>query len=403
MINNMPSKPLSVMVVDDDVLMLQQVSINLGRLAVDNIVLADNAKQALSHIARGDRFDLIVLDLNMPEMDGIEMMRNLAGTQYQGAIALFSGEDKRILKTAESLANAQSLFVVGSLAKPVTEAELADMLNKARPTAHQEKAVQPTQVDSVSEAELRSAIHSGRIVPFFQPKVTAKEVQIESAEVLARWQHPTRGCLSPFVFITLAEESGLIDELTFDLFDKSIALYSNWRKLGYDFTLCFNLSAITLNLVDLPELLNEAVTKYNIPTGCIELELTESQLMDNLTVSLDVLTRLRLKGFGLSIDDFGTGYSSLSQLSQIPFTELKIDRAFVHGANSDPAALAILESSIALAKKLDMTIVTEGVEDKVDWDTVVKAGSDLIQGFYIAKPMAHDDFSYWLTQHKQAV
>ena len=122
--------------------------------------------------------------------------------------------------------------------------------------------------------------------------------------------------------------------------------------------------------------------------------------MENLVVALDVLGRLSLKRFNLSIDDFGTGYSSMEQLQRIPFTELKIDRAFVRGASQDASAQAILESSVSLAKKLDMKVVAEGVETEADWNLVAELGCDQVQGHYIAKPMPADQLCEWLATQK---
>jgi EAL domain-containing protein (putative c-di-GMP-specific phosphodiesterase class I) len=122
--------------------------------------------------------------------------------------------------------------------------------------------------------------------------------------------------------------------------------------------------------------------------------------MDHLSVALDILSRLSLKQFKLSIDDFGTGYSSMEQLQRIPFTEFKIDRAFVHGASRDTSARAILESSVVLAKKLNMSVVAEGVEDQEDWDLVSEVGCDLVQGYFISRPLPFKQLLPWLDNWK---
>jgi len=126
---------------------------------------------------------------------------------------------------------------------------------------------------------------------------------------------------------------------------------------------------------------------------------TESQLIDNLAIPLDILNRLCLKGITLSIDDFGTGYSSMEQLKSIPFSELKIDRTFVNGANQDETSMAILKSSIDLAKNLNMTVVAEGVEIQDEWDLVSRVGCDIVQGYFVAKPMPVDKFDRWLKSY----
>ncbi|MET0014697.1 MAG: EAL domain-containing protein [Sedimenticola sp.] len=224
----------------------------------------------------------------------------------------------------------------------------------------------------------------------------SRDKSLVAAEVLARWQHPERGLLAPFHFIARAEELSLIDELTWSLFEQAIGQFGRWRTMGTNLSMSINLSADSLGTVDLPEKIASLVAANHIPYDAIRLEITESRLMKNLKTSLDVLARLRLKNFGLSIDDFGTGYSSLAQLNSIPFNELKVDRAFVHGAAADPAARAILESSVMLARKLDMTVVAEGVEDQSDWDQVEAVGCDLVQGYHVARPMPADQFELWM-------
>ena len=150
-----------------------------------------------------------------------------------------------------------------------------------------------------------------------------------------------------------------------------------------------------LDQLDLPEEFERIVCHAGVQPHQITLELTESRLMENLTVSLEILTRLRLKGFGLSIDDFGTGFSTMENLKQLPVTELKVDRAFVNGATKDEAARAILGSSIQLGKIFRLNLVAEGVEKQQDWDLIASSGCDEVQGYFIAKPMAAKEFIEW--------
>ena len=382
-----------MLVVDDDELMLHQVAITLDKLGVDEVTTLSGGVDALRAVKHGGLFDVIFLDLNMPEMDGIEVMRNLAELNYSGSVALFSAEDFRILKTAESLAGAHDLNILGTLTKPVTVNSVLDLFSRLN--SHSPRLASKP-VKKVTSEQLLNAINAQQIQPFFQPKVKATDKEIVSAEVLARWITPEGGIIPPVAFISVAEESGIIDQLTISLFELAMQSFGQWLKSGLQFSLGFNISADNLEQVELPEKLSSIASNHGVKPNQIELEVTESRLMENLTTCLDVLTRLRLKGFGLSIDDFGTGYSSMAQLNQVPFTELKIDRAFVQGARVDPAALAILEASVELAKKLDMTVVAEGVEDKFECEMVTRLGCDLIQGYYIAKPMSADDFHQWI-------
>ena len=157
----------------------------------------------------------------------------------------------------------------------------------------------------------------------------------------------------------------------------------------------------SLTDLDLPEKLEEIMKHHGLVASQIIIEVTESVLTQDLTTSLDILARLRLRGFGLSIDDFGTGFSTLEQVNRIPFTELKIDRAFVHGSKQKKVQMAILESSIALAKKLEMRTVAEGVENIDDLEVVSGLGCDLVQGYYYAKPMPINELHRWINNRKK--
>ena len=391
---------LRVLVIDDDEFMLDIVSMSLARLDINAVTACSEGRDALSKIDAGERFDVIMVDLRMPAMDGVEVLRNLAVRGFPGGILVLSGEDARLLKTAQSLASAHRLNVIGCLPKPVTADALQQVLNSFDPIP---APAMPATVSPVGPDEIRGAIESGQIVPWFQPKIRVEDRSLASVEILARWRHLERGQVPPIGFIPVAEEHGLIDDLTWSLFEQALAWIGRWRRQGIEFVAGMNLSVHSLELVDLPERLAALAAASKVPCESIMLELTESKLILNLETALDVLIRLRLRGFGLGIDDFGTGYSSMSQIKNIPFTELKIDRAFVHGAAEDPAGCAILELSAALGRNLEMTIVAEGVEDQSDWDQMAAAGCDLAQGFFIASPMPGDEFERWMQEWNASI
>jgi EAL domain-containing protein (putative c-di-GMP-specific phosphodiesterase class I) len=334
----------------------------------------------------------------MPGMDGIEVIRHLAARGYSDAIALFSSEDIKIVKTVESLASAHQLKLIGSLAKPVTQPQVQAILDSVREfqinSVKQSPKIKP--VAKVTPAELAFAISNGEIKPYFQPKMTAKDNRLVSAEVLARWCKPDGSVIAPFAFISVAEDHSLIEKLSCSIFEQAVKKLRYWRNQGFDFTIAVNISADNLENINLPEIFCGLATKYGVANHNIVLEVTETRLMKNLSTTLDVLARLKLKGFILSIDDFGTGYSSMTQLKQLPVSELKVDRAFVNNVSTDDSARAILESSVGLARKLGLETVAEGVENKEDWDVAVAVGCDTIQGYFISKPLSAEDFDAWL-------
>lgn len=385
---------MRILVIDDDEFVHELITHNLRQLGVYQHDYCLSGRDAIRRIDAEEQFDVLMLDLKMPDMDGIEVLRGLAQLKFQGGILLLSAQDTRILETAKSLAKAHELNVLGALSKPVSPEELRSCLICAlEQTSYQRQ----TDTDEIDIIELKNAIANGEIVPFYQPQLFISTGELSSLEVLARWLHPRKGIISPNVFIPLAEDAGLIDSLTRKVFRQALSDLGYWHRVKHNtFSLSINLSTESLCEIDLPEQIEDLAHINQIPCSSIVLEITEQRLIPNLVASLDVLVRLRLKGFGLSIDDFGTGYSSLEQLQKIPFTELKIDRAFVDGASTNNSSRVILESSIELAQKLKMKVVAEGVEQERDWQLLRQLDCDLAQGFLIAKPMSADDLSKWM-------
>lgn len=389
-------RSLRVLLVDDDEFVLEFVADMLHALGIENVQRASDGKEALAAIQhKSAPPQLLICDLNMPGMDGIEFLRHLAERGFEGAVILSSGEDKRVVKTVESLVQAHQLRFLDTLKKPIEEAALLAALMPLAGAAPVGGKFAPIQM--LSPGEIRTGLDEGYLDVFFQPKVAVKERRVVGAECLARWRHPERGLLSPVTFIAVAEQHGLIDELTVAVFRKAIGYLGEWARQGHALkvAMAVNISMNNLDQLDLPEIFDDIVRQAGVEPGRVTLEITESRLMNDLAKSLEIIARLRLKGFGLSIDDFGTGYSSMEKLKQLPFTELKIDRAFVFGAARDDAARAILESSVRLGQTLNMKIVAEGVETQEDWDLVAKAGCDEVQGFFATRPMPADEFVRW--------
>ena len=388
------AKALTVLVVDDDELMLDLAVAALDSLGFGRISAALTGADGL-RILDELGADVVLCDLNMPEMDGVEFLRHLSARRYQGCIVLMSGEDQRILRTAESLAKAHGLNVLGAVEKPITAPMLALLRDEIEPLHRRSSAPAPAPI-IISAADLRQAMDADQIAVFFQPKVSVRTGRITGVETLARWKHPAYGYIPPAQFIAIAEREGMIDEITRTIITKAMREAGRWRKLGYDLSIAVNVSTQTVGRLDLPEFVEKTALMFGVEPCRVMVEVTETQLMRDLTRSLDTLTRLRLRRIGLSIDDFGTGYSSLEQLQRVPFVELKIDRAFVDGASHDDAARAILESSIVLAKRLGLTTVAEGVEQAADFALLEELGCDLVQGWFFAPAMPSEALLPWI-------
>ena len=388
---------ISCLLVDDDAFMLISLRKILESLGVTSIISTDDAQEALKYLSnRNNRIDVVISDLNMPNMDGIQLLRHLGMQGLNLSVILVSGEDPRLLDSAKTLAQQQNLDILGSINKPVTKDKIQAMLRSYKPSV-QSAPEGPGAM--VFADELQTAIINDEISVHFQPQVNVKDGRIVGAEALARWKHPQKNWIPPGIFIGIAEKHKMIQPITDFVFQKSVSETARLRKLGLNFTISINFSAQVLSSLELPEILCETLANSGLQPSNVIIEVTESSLADDMNVTLDILTRMRLKGFGLSIDDFGTGFSSMEQLHKIPFTELKIDRSFVHEANKNQASRAILESSIALAKNLKINCVAEGVETQEDWDLVAELGCDIVQGYFVARPQEPSAFLAWSTKY----
>lgn len=336
---------------------------------------------------------VLVLDLNMPEMDGIEVIRLIAEKKFNVTLILVSGFDARVLHSAQQLAEAHNLKVAASLTKPVPNNEFLKVLDSLDIQESYDKGI--VKKDVLTVEELEHAIKNDELILYYQPQVSIKTGKLSGVEALVRWLHPEKGMIFPDQFIYLAEESGLIGALTERVIYIAVRQNKEWHDSGFDTVISVNVSADNILNLNLPEKLKKLTNQYDVSAENITLEITESAVMGELTASLDVLNRLRMKGFPLSIDDFGTGYSSLSHLYQAPFTELKIDLSFVMHMLEDTEALVIVKICIMLGKMLGMNIVAEGVETQEIYDMLNEMGCDIAQGYHISRPIPADELYKW--------
>jgi len=348
------------------------------------------------HRLYADGATVVVLDLVMPKVDGVELIRILGAKGGAVSLILISGFDERVLETARELAESHGLDVIGTLTKPIRAADFRAMLGALRPSS---ACRMPTLGARPSPDELREAIANNELVAYFQPKVSMADGRLAGVETLVRWQHPVRGMIPPDAFIPMAEENGLIDDLTMIVMRQALTFAARHLTDG---TVAVNIALRSLSRLDLPERLHDMLLDYGLTPSRLIIEVTESGLMHEVTKVLDVLARLRLKGVRLSIDDFGTGYSSMQQLKRVPFTELKIDRSFVRRLDCDAGSRVIVQATIELGHKLGMKVVAEGIETASVWDALAELGCDEAQGYLIAKPMPAEDWLAWQAHwHRQ--
>ena len=390
---------LRILVLDDEPFMLKLLARLLANQGFTRVVTSDNGPSALAMVADETTApQLILCDLNMPEMDGVEFVRALVDHGYRGSLILVSGEDERTLQSARKLVQAHHINVLGTLQKPVSPPMLTRLIEQWVPAV-----LAPDRLPQKKYAadQLAQAIQQGELVNYYQPKVSVASGEVVGVETLVRWHHPQDGTVFPDEFIGLAESSGLIDALTEAVLVQALRDAAAWSQRDLSLKVAVNVSVDNLTTLEFPEMVTAHARSAGVAAQSVVLEVTESRLMQDLRTPLDILTRLRLRRFHLSIDDFGTGHSSLAQLRDAPFNELKIDRGFVHGAHSNGTNRAIFMASLHLAKELGMEVVAEGVEDQADWDFLKETGCDLAQGYFIARPMPASKLVLWMDAWKE--
>ncbi|MBC53233.1 MAG: diguanylate cyclase [Gammaproteobacteria bacterium] len=361
--------------------------------------------------------DFIALDLVMPRMDGVQVMVELARLGCHAEIIISSGVGGRVLDAAARSAAEHGLNIAGVLAKPFSPARLrallkdegaADTPSTAMPTV----AELTTASDSdISHQDLQTALDRKQITLVYQPKINCRTGLLAGFEALARWHHPDYGPVGPDRFIPLAERYGLIDALTESVMVQGLrwlsqlplqlddaAEFDYLRRRLRDITLSINISASSLNNIDLFERMNEYCQSMGIRPERLIFELTESCAMEDPISSLDILTRLRMKGFHLSIDDFGTGYSSMLQLARLPFSEIKIDKSFVMTAAGSKESRTVIKTIIDLGHGLGLYTSAEGIESDEALEYLRSIGCDLAQGYAIARPMPAEAVLDWLRE-----
>jgi EAL domain-containing protein (putative c-di-GMP-specific phosphodiesterase class I)/CheY-like chemotaxis protein len=328
----------------------------------------------------------VLMDLEMPGTDGVELLRYLASEKSQAIVLLMSGHSLKVLESARRVAVERGLSVGPMISKPVRVAVLREMLLSVN-----------TDQTAAVEHDLETAIRTGGLSCEFQPKVSLDSSKLVGFEALARWQHPTRGMVPPAEFITIAERSGLMSELTREVAKSAFKQLGIWRKQGLPAGLAINISATNLSDVRFADDLSDYCREFEVQPDWLTLELTETAAAANAADAMDILTRLRLKGFSLSIDDFGTGYSSLKQLQRLPFSELKVDIEFVRECVVSKDAYTIVRATVDLAHSLGLSAVAEGVENRATLDVLTRLGCDIAQGYHIGRPLPPAQVCEWAT------
>lgn len=348
----------------------------------------------------------LIVDLIMPDMDGVEVLGELGRMRIDAQLIITSGAGQQLLHAAARSAGAHGLNVLGILPKPFNPKAFRDLINaesisSADHTFGQQLRAE-NQISTLSVNELEQAIHNQEIYLVYQPKISCISGALTGFEALARWHHPEKGFISPEKFIPLAEQHDLIDLLTLQVFEQALgflrqlqAAESTVSSHNRELLLSVNISAASLKNLELFKQIEMLCESNQIHPDQLILELTETAAMDDPVMSLDILTRLRLRGFRLSIDDFGTGFSSMLALVRMPFSEVKVDKTFVMTSADSRESRLVIKAIIELAHSLNMQVAAEGIEDNTALELLRKMGCDQAQGYFIGRPMLPDAFIEW--------
>ena len=347
--------------------------------------------------------DAIMLDLRLGASDGVEQLRFLQARNYRGAVVLMSGFDQRVLASAQQVGRSLGLRIVNVLEKPARVTRIRDVLKELETQLEPLPVLDPTdshapEPDSIRPEGLAEAMDRGEMELYLQPILNAANLSVVRLEGLIRWRPPGHGIVLPDKFISVAErDPAVIDRLTFFVIKTALEQYLRLRENGCAVPIAVNISGMNLRSLDFPDRLAELVAQAGAPPSALALEITESVAMRDRGPIIDILTRLRLKGFELAIDDLGTGHSSLEALKEMPFSEIKIDKSFVMDALKSRTSLAIVTSIVDLAGRMGVVCTAEGVESDDIAVLVTNLGIDHLQGYFYSRPIPFGNLVVWLS------
>ncbi|MGN6789185.1 MAG: EAL domain-containing response regulator [Rhodanobacteraceae bacterium] len=378
---------VSVLVVEDHDFQRQVAIRLLQQMGVASVLDAPDGRSALTTLGHQEHpVDVVLVDLDLPHMDGIEFIGHVARERLASAVVVLTALDPALLNTVRLMARASGMRVLGTVEKPLTQGKLSEVIELYF-TADLLADEDPHP--DIDEGLLAEALASEAFEAWFMPQVAIGSGFVVGVEALARWSLNGRA-VSPARFIPELERSGLIDALTERVLAQACRWRQRWCEAGMKLHLSVNVSMHNLDDTSAADRYQAIVQAAGVDPHDITLEITESAMMHEAAQVLNVLARLRLKGFGLSVDDFGTGWSSLSQLAQLPVTELKIDRGFINGAAHDARNRAVVEASLDLGRKLKLTTVAEGVRSVDEWQMLAELGCSRAQGELIGMAVPGD-------------
>ncbi len=389
-----------LLVLDDDPFVprwIRQVAEHEG---YDVTVSAD--LPSVRALYRAFRPTLILIDLTLGGYQGLDALRMLAAECCIVPVILTGAAEAGVLHSASRFGMTLDLSMAGVIAKPIELGQLrralaahvlgktdedTSVIGRMLRESREGAAADAVGTRPEDDARLLAAFDAGELRVHYQPQVALATGAVVGVEALVRWQHPTRGLVSPNSFLPLAERLGLIRPLTMFVLKSALEEVRGWAGAGQPVTVAVNISGSLLNDTALPEEIERLCEAMSVSPEKLTLEISESSTIGHVQEIADALTRLRVKGYRLALDNFGTGFSSLVELRSLPFSQLKIDKTFIGESTTRPAARAVVDAVIEFGHKIGFQIAAEGVETREALVLLKEAGCDLAQGFLISRPV----------------
>jgi EAL domain-containing protein (putative c-di-GMP-specific phosphodiesterase class I)/ActR/RegA family two-component response regulator len=392
-------RSLKVLILEDNPFQMMALHQMLNANQVFDVLTADNVEAAMGSLDRRGPVDVAICDLQMDGRDGLSLIGHLAATGLARSVIILSSAEQSVLDGAAQLARQQGIDVLGVMRKPASVAAIGALLSKWLRI----KSGTADEPEPSSDADPKKLApldadrdYSSQWIAHFQPKV-GLDGELAGVELLARWEHPEHGLLMPGRFLPLVEQAGQMAALTWHMLEMALSLsYQQMVSRGRALPVAVNIPPVMLDEPDFVPRLLVLLERFPVRPHMLTLEVVEQSARQMAVVQFENLLRLRMAGCRLSVDDFGTGASNIQRLLELPFSELKIPAEFVRGLADDRRKTAVVGGALFMAQKMALDVVVEGVETIDDFEALQMLGSPVIQGYFIARPMAEADLLKWL-------
>ena len=392
-------RSLKVLILEDNPFQMMALHQMLNANQVFDVLTADNVEAAMGSLDRRGPVDVAICDLQMEGRDGLSLIGHLAATGLARSVIILSSAEQSVLDGAAQLARQQGIDVLGVMRKPASVAAIGALLSKWLRI----KSGTADEPEPSSDADPKKLApldadrdYSSQWIAHFQPKV-GLDGELAGVELLARWEHPEHGLLMPGRFLPLVEQAGQMAALTWHMLEMALNLsYQQLVSRGRALPVAVNIPPVMLDEPDFVPRLLVLLERFPVRPQMLTLEVVEQSARQMAVVQFENLLRLRMAGCRLSVDDFGTGASNIQRLLELPFSELKIPAEFVRGLADDRRKTAVVGGALFMAQKMALDVVVEGVETIDDFEALQMLGSPVIQGYFIARPMAEADLLKWL-------